>query len=215
MIGRMIMNTKKTLEKSLKSNYLFLGLAIFFFTITIFIGVRYYHIIKEKLENPVDLLDAKASEYSQINIEFLMDDYFAKTESNGVATKKAYIVYDGKYFYIACLNEDAMDKLQYMLDYIYSEEEMQEPEPVLIKGTATYIPDDLKKMAMDSYNEMAGKEVVNEDNFNDYFGAYYLDTYLTPKDNISNCLIICLFPLIMGLVFFSTYQIKKNRLKSF
>ena len=172
------MNTKEAFAKSLKPNYLFLSLAIFFFTITIFIGVMYYHIIKEELENPVDLLDAKSGEYSQINIEFLMDDYFAEAGNPEIETKKAYIVYDGKYFYIACLNEEAMDKLQYMLDYIYSEEEMQEPEPVLIKGTATYIPDDLKKMTIESYNEMAGREVVNEDNFNDYFGSYYLDTYL-------------------------------------
>lgn len=202
------MENKKILEKCLKPNNILCGLAIFCFVLTALFGLLFYSIIKEDLDNPLDMIKASAGDYAKINVEFLTD-YFAISDSLGYE-QKTYMVYDGYNFYIACLNADAQNSLQDILDYVYSEEEMQEPEPVTIKGTATIIPDDLRDLAIENYNEIAGEEKVTKDNFTEYFGTYYLDTYVSPMQDIGTYVIIDLVPLILGIIFFVNYQIKKN-----
>lgn len=81
---------------------------------------------------------------------------------------KFYIVKDSDYLYIVYLNDDAYENISEIKDI--------ETTPYRIEGYTEEIPDDVKKLAIDAYNEAFEEEIVTNDNFDDYFGNIYLNT---------------------------------------
>lgn len=93
-------------------------------------------------------------------------DYFA-TYKNDDTTKYYYFLSDGKYLYIGNLKPNDYNKL-----------------PGRIYGYTSTISSDLAKIAIDSYNEYAGEDKVNNENFYSLFGYYYIDATKKPSDDL-------------------------------
>jgi len=92
---------------------------------------------------------------------------------------KYYIVQDEEYMYIAYISDD-------LLKEINSKD--LENESYRITGHTKVITEDIKKLAIEVYNETVNVEAINYDNFDSYFGSIYLDT-----SNCYNYSEICFF----------------------
>lgn len=67
-------------------------------------------------------------------------------------------------------------------DYYELDKDDIEQNPIMITGTTKKIPNDVKTLAIDAYNELTGEKILNTTNFEDYLGAIYLDTTSQPTD---------------------------------
>ena len=79
-----------------------------------------------------------------------------------------YIVSDNKYLYILYMNEEQANTLS--IDTI-------EQNPLRVEGITQNIPNDVKKLAIDAYNDIMkdGQSKLTLDDFDSYFGNIYLD----------------------------------------
>ncbi len=79
-----------------------------------------------------------------------------------------YIVSDNKYLYILYMNEEQANTLS--IDTI-------EQNPLRVEGITQKIPSDVKKLAIDAYNDIMKDEQskLTLDDFDSYFGNIYLD----------------------------------------
>lgn len=140
----------------------------------VFLGVSFGLIIMGYLEEHKDikltyLNELILSEDNKLKNTYL-DMYtepfvFAEYEKED---SKFYIVKDNDYLYIAFM-DDALYKK------IISTENL-EAKPYRIEGYTEEIPKDVKKLAIEAYNEAFEEEIVNEENFDSYFGTIYINT---------------------------------------
>lgn len=115
-----------------------------------------------------------------------------------------YIVFDDRYFYIAYLSNDLYNHLNV---------ENLSDNPIRIYGTTTKIPDDVKNIALEVYNEGLDEEnQIEMEDFNSYFGEVYLDNTSLQKTDKS-FYIISIFPLAASLIILTTFIIKKIKIK--
>lgn len=144
----------------------------------------------------------------------LMLDYFASSEDEN--SIKAHIVFDEKSIpYVVVLDKKNEKKLKSILDYTYSENEGPMIEPITIYGKTAYINDELKKLAISYYNNFLKEEIVNEDNFESYFGVYYLDTTQNPNQTLMLGSILSISALIGGgICLFIYFKSKKGKKKA-
>lgn len=97
---------------------------------------------------------------------------------------KFYFLWDEQYIYVAFLSEKEFNKLN--VDDITENH-------ITVKGVTKTIPSDIKKLALEAYNENVEKEYqLTSSTFADYFGLVYLDQ--TSADVVS---VIC---LIVGAI---------------
>lgn len=83
------------------------------------------------------------------------------------STGKFYFLSDGEYYYIAFLSSKKFNEL--------NTESIQE-NPITVTGITKKIPADIKKLALEAYNEEQDKEHrISSSEFGDYFGLIYLD----------------------------------------
>ncbi len=112
-----------------------------------------------------DLMIQKNNIYKNAYIDIHFEPYlFAEYEDE---TTKFYIVQDDEYMYIAYLTESLYKKII---------NQDLEKETFKIEGYTKRIPDDVKTLAIEAYNEAAEKEIITDENFTLYFGDIYLDT---------------------------------------
>lgn len=197
---------KKTFKKSHKNNLkkykeirLILYVAICISFLFLFFGILLSY--KEPQILPLNnlIINKKQDTYKNayINIKFnpiLFAEY--ANESN-----KYYIVQDGEYMYIAFL-DDKLYKDIIKTDF--------QKDSFKIVGYTKQIPRDVKELAISTYNEMIGKELINEENIDSYFGNIYLDTSKTI--NIFNTF-FGIFAIIFGISSFGLIKIRKQYLK--
>lgn len=205
-------------EKKLKKGKGHLIAAIVFLILTIGLVFIMYSSYKEDMENVSKLIDvSEEGKYASVDVH-VMTDYFATTDYSGIE-HKTYFVFDERYMYIVDIDSESRELLNDIYDYSYNSEEGDEaPEAVVLKGMTKEIPDDLKEIAIDSYNEMFETDFLNESNFSTYFGVVYLDTYEDPMTDLPYALIISLPFAIFGIVFLISYitmrsNTKKNKAK--
>lgn len=138
--------------------------------------------------------------YSSLTAE-MMTKGFA---SDFKETKHYYFVYDDQLLpYIVEIHGDLTEDQLNVQSYLYDESD-ETPEPVIFYGMSAPIEDDVRKYAIESYNEMWGEELVTEANFSDYFGEYYLDTTKKPvfhQVKIVNILYLCSFLFAVVSIF--------------
>ena len=85
----------------------------------------------------------------------------------GDNTGKFYFLMDEEYMYVGFLSEKTFKKLD--VDSINENH-------VTVKGMTKKIPSDIKKLALEAYNEAVDKEnQLTSSEFGDYFGLIYLD----------------------------------------
>lgn len=201
----------KNIEKLGKVGIAPLIVGIFFLLLAIGISAYFIFDANTKMKNPIPLKDAKEGDYAKIDV-YLMTDYFATEDSSSIS-HKSYFIWDNNRYFIADLNEETRKQLNEIYEYSYSEEDLEEPEVVTIKGIATEIPSTLKDIAIKSFNQLAGENIVTSLTYKDYFGSVYLDTYENPMTLLVSKLIYAVPSLILAIICLVSYFHKVNTTK--
>ncbi len=93
---------------------------------------------------------------------------YSFAEYDDATDKSFYIISDGEFYYIAYMNDS---------DYKKMDKNNLKEKPVKIYGKTKTITSDIKKLALDTYNEgLEDDKKISSSDFNDYFGGVYLDT---------------------------------------
>lgn len=140
-----------------------------------------YH---ELIANNLD----KENEYVKLNITSLFS--FAK---KGDSLYYYFVSDEDNYLYIARITEETYKKLE---DLYKQDNENFSYE---LKGYIFKIPDDIKELAISSYNKEYNENILNSANLNDYVGECYLDETLTPYTTVSAIFV----GVGVGLIIFS------------
>lgn len=173
------MEYKKMLHSITKWLYIFCAIIVLCSILTYF-GFR----LENELENK-DLIeyselvhsDEKENEHVKFTTTYLPYE-FAESEDD-YSTYTYYMLPDTKdILYIVRLTDLTVASMEtaYKLDpenYSYE-----------LYGYTHEIPDDLKQIAIESYNEIYEEEIVNNDNFKDYLGITYMDETNAPSSDL-------------------------------
>lgn len=130
-------------------------------------------------QNYNDLIaEGKDEEEMVAEVTFVSEPYsFAVYEDDDI-TLDYYMVFDEYgYLYIVRLTDDTYSKIMDL--YESNPEEFS----YTLKGYLFDTEDELKDLAINYYNESYEEEIINDDNFQDYFGKTYLDETHTPEDD--------------------------------
>lgn len=119
---------------------------------------------------------------------------------------KFYIVKDQDYLYIAFISDNMYKEI--------SKKDNLEERPFRIEGYTERIPNDVKKLAIDAYNEAIEEQIVNEENFESYFGNIYINA----NDFYNSSEIWYLIATLIGILglagtFNAAIAIKKSKKK--
>ena len=197
--------------KNIQKGKMTLIVGLSFLIFSFLLGIVLVWEKEKEMKNVAPLGEVKKENvYAAIEAQ-VMTDYFATNDYSG-REHKTYFVWDEKYLYIVDLNEQSLADLQGIYDYSYNEGQAK-PSPVFISGTTKNIPTDLKDIATKAYNDLYKEDVLNANNFSDYLGVVYLDTYDNPMMDLSTSLILCLPTLIGGCIILFGYFYKNNLTK--
>lgn len=190
---------KKINKKDLFCIIFFLGLTLFCF------GMGYYlnQLDKKETISLHELLKVQSSETGRkVNLTVTEKPYLFAEYDKDVLTDKFYFLMDENYLYVGYLDFGTYNELNN--DKITS-------EPITIKGKTKTIPNDVVDIAIESYNELAEKEILTKENYKDYIGAICIDT--TEEDDDDNVFIIILgvFFLIAMLIYLGYVLLKINK----
>jgi len=122
----------------------------------------------------------------------------------GDNTGKFYFLWDENYIYVSFLNQTEYNRL--------NTEDIHD-QPKTVTGVTKTIPADIKKLALEAYNENVEKEnQLTMADFDSYFGSLYLDqTEVDPVTVI--CLILGIIAWMTGFISFITNLIILLKLK--
>ena len=194
---------KKEIKKLNNSLYIFI---IFLVLGALFIAFGIYENRKNEANYDYlnDIIENKNNEtgaYAYLNVAQAPYS-IAKYEDED---KEAfYIIFDGTYFYIAYLSDDLYAKLNV---------EGLEEDPLTIYGITTAIPEEVKEIAIEVYNDgLEEEDQISMDNFNNYFGEVYLNNTSLKKLN-SSFYLLSIIPFSISLIFLIIFITKKVKTK--
>lgn len=205
-------NEKKLMQifkknKLLKNTILFFALAaIFCIALGVIIGNR-------ELPDAVKVEDvAKLGEYVECPI-YGITDYFADYTVDGSVTDRYYLASDGYYIYILNLSltqyNDIVSKME---DETYSED-------IVIYGMSESIQDELKTIAIDTYNEMYETDELTEENFYDYFIGYTINCKEHPNSSADTLYFVggtcVVLVAVFGIIQLVLYLKTKRNIKKY
>ncbi|MBQ8821452.1 MAG: hypothetical protein IJZ82_02310 [Lachnospiraceae bacterium] len=111
-----------------------------------------------------------------------------------------YLVYDEDMFgYIICMENDRLEG-EFLENYNYTYQDIEKvPELGYVEGYAVEIDEELQEYAIEFFNMFWDEELLDETNFADYLGTYYLDTTMEPatEDNSISASVVM---IIVGLL---------------
>ena len=199
--------TNNTLKKELKQEnnplyifIIFIALAALFLALGIFQNQKSqenYTYLNEIIEN-------KNNEENLNAYLTIANKPYSIAKYEGEDTSAFYIVFDGRYFYIAYLSDDLYEKLNV---------EVLEENPITIYGSTTSTPDEVKEIAIEVYNEdLEESSQITMDDFESYFGEVYLNNTSLKTTNYVFYIISALL-LIISLYFLTLFIIKKIKIK--
>lgn len=179
--------------------------ALFFLVSCISTVSLSYKEMKEKMEKPVSIYDAnEENQYSCMDVQFMTQS--VATSSNSEKEQNAFIVWNAEELSLVSLNGELEKDFKDILDYSYSNDEnAKAPETKKICGYTTMIPDNLKKLTIESYNQIFNTNTLSSDNFYEVFGIYYIDSSKTPKDDFISQAAISGIVSIVGIVLLIIY----------
>ncbi len=161
---------------------------IFLIIMGIFISVCAFMAAKDTIDDlqknnePETLLSFDpytASDLKQ-GVSFEMISYaFASFELSDA--QGLYFVFDkDMYAYIVCMDNDRLEtEFADIYEYTFSDE-AEAPAEGWLEGYAMEIDEELMAIAIEEFNYLWDEEVVNEENFEEYLGSYYLDSTYVP-----------------------------------
>lgn len=89
-------------------------------------------------------------------------------------TLSYYLAGDEKNIFIISTNKKLPNELEEIKKYSYSITD-KKPASYRVIGGSYFITDELKSIALNAYNNLFKDQTLNEDEFYDYFGEYYLN----------------------------------------
>ena len=200
MKSKKVKKELKKINNNLYIFFIFLALGALFIAIGIYENRRN----KESYVYLNDVIENKENEegvYAYLTIAY---PPYSFAEYRNDQDNAFYIVYDGTYYYIVYLSDDLYD--------ILNTEEI-ENDPITIYGITTAIPDDVKNIALEVYNEGLDEEnQIKMDKFNNYFGEVYLNNVSLKKLN-STFYILSIIPFAISLIFLILFITKKRKTK--
>ena len=132
-------------------------------------------------------IGVEENKYAYLDVQGLSDEVaiYGDTENKNDSTNdRYYIALNEGYWYVVDLNFETIDKLKDIQEYTYSTDENAiKPDSVKIYGMTEKIPDELKNMLVDFYNEGLDDEYkISLENFEAHFGSVLLNVRRTPID---------------------------------
>ncbi len=118
-------------------------------------------------------------QYAYLDVEGLTEEIaiYGTENENDPNNDRYYVAINGGYLYIVDLDFETIDQLKAIQEYTYStDENAVPPEPVKIYGMTENIPNELKQMILDYYNNLASEEnKLTLEEFDLYFGSALLN----------------------------------------
>ena len=162
------------------------------------------------------------NKYAYLEVQRLSDEVaiYGDTENKNDSTNdRYYIALNQGYWYVVDLNFETIDKLKSIQEYTYSTDENAiEPDSVKIYGMTEKIPDELKTIIIDFYNEGLDDEYkISLDNFEENFGSVLLNVRKSPIDtNIEDTFIVLAVLGIFGVFITQIVLIiSKNKIQKY
>ena len=138
--------------------------------------------IEKEKPNATDLsqngaIGTEAGKYVYLQIDGLSDEI-----AIGPDDEKYYVAINDGVGYIVSLSSVELEELNNIHEYTYGNIENR-PASVNVYGITKEVPDDLKQIAIDFFNEgLDDEQKITVDQFEDYFGSVLLDTSENPVD---------------------------------
>ena len=183
---------------------------------------------KEQTQTPeaINFKDASTKteedKYAYLDVQGLSDEvaiYGNTDNKNDSSNDRYYIAISGGYYYVVDLNFETIEKLKEIQEYTYStDENAVSPNPVKIYGMTEKIPDELKQLIIDFYNEGIEEEhKISIDDFNEGFGSVLLNVRKKPIDTNTEETFIILAVLGIFGIFIAQIILKlsKNKIQKY
>lgn len=128
---------------------------------------------KLETEDAIDVYFAsEIDQHSYVNVQY-MTESIASYEA--MDNMQFFISLDSDWApSIVCMHIDELPAFTPYIDWLYSESEENGPEQKVFTGYAQPIDDELKAIVIESFAELFEEGIVDESNFAEYFGDYYL-----------------------------------------
>ena len=179
-----------------------------------------------QIPEPIDLttdggIGVEENKYAYLEVQGLSDEvaiYGNEDNKNDSTNDRYYIAINGGYWYIVDLNFETIDKLKEIQEYTSTDETKDVPESVKIYGMTEKIPDELKKIFVDLYNQgLDDEEKISLENFEAHFGSVLLNVRRTPIDtNIEDgFIILAIFSIFVLFVIQIALKISKNKIQKY
>lgn len=196
------MNSKKILKTpkgTLLTAIIFIVLAVLMISVGMVLDTPREN---ENCEDYNSLIASKSdTENKYVKVTMADLPYQFAVQENGSITNTYYIIFDeNNLMYIVRLSDDTFAKLEEMYN--------QNPDEFSyeLKGYIFNAPDELKKLAMETFNESSQAEQITNENYSDYFGQTYLDEKNTPNTPIASTIITIGAVLgILSIILFIVY----------
>lgn len=152
-----------------------------------------------------DIYAFDVAEYSESRqfVEFEMISYpFASFELND--TQGLYFVFDEDMCtYIVCMNNNRLEEeFAEIYEYTFSDT-VEAPKVGRVEGYSMEIDEEIRDIAIEEFNYMWGEEIATEQNFEEYFGNYYLDTTYIPnasEESLFTRILTLAFTTVVGII---------------
>lgn len=167
-------------------------------------------------------IDTEENKYAYLDIQGLSDEvaiYGNEDNKNDSTNDRYYIAINGGYLYVVDLNFETIDKLKEIHEYTYStDENAVVPEKVKIYGMTEKIPNELKQILIDFYNEGLEEEnKISLENFEEHFGSVLLNTRRMPIDTNREdaFIILAVFGIVGIFIAQIVLIISKNKIQKY
>ena len=167
-------------------------------------------------------LGMEEGKYAYLEVQGLTDEiatYGSTDDTSDSAIDRYCVAYNNGYWYVVDLNLETIDELKDIKEYTYStDENAQTPNSIKIYGMTEKIPDELKTMLIDYYNQGVEEEnKITIDDFEKYFGSTLLNVRKSPVDTTAEEVII--FFAMIGMIIIFIYNISiyiiKQKIKNY
>lgn len=152
---------------------------------------------KMETQEPNDIYWATESdEYSYAKVQYMTEAavYFEAMEN-----LQLYIVMDSEWNpAVVCMHNDEVAAYQPYIDWLYSDSYENGPEETTIVGYAQPFSAEVSQMIMEYFNESFEEELVDESNFAEWFGEYYLQ--VGQKSNAYTISKLGIYILLVGVI---------------
>lgn len=114
----------------------------------------------------------ETDQYSFCKMQYMSDSI---ASYDALENLQFYFSFDDEFVpVIICMHNDDLPRFEPYIDAFYSEDDEDLPKQMTVTGYAQPIDSDLKEIAIECFTEIFGEGYVDEGNFEDWFGSYYL-----------------------------------------